>query len=232
MAARTGNARTPLTRERVLAGAIAVADRDGIAALTIRSLATELGVKPMSVYHHVPGKDAILDGIVDAVFAEFELPVAGGDWRTELRARYASARAVLRRHPWAVALLESRVNPGPMTLRQHDAVLGTLYAAGFPAPAVAHGIAILDAFVYGFVLQEAALPFETGAEIADLAEAMLSALPFDAYPHLARFTAEHVLQPGYDFRVEFDYGLDLLLDGLAASLVADDGSPGSTPRRI
>ncbi len=127
MAGTSGIARTPLTRDRVLAGAITVADRDGLAALTIRSLATELGVKPMSVYHHVPGKEAILDGIVDAVFAEFELPAAGGDWRTELRARYASARAVLRRHPWAVALLESRVNPGPMTLRQHDAVLGTLY---------------------------------------------------------------------------------------------------------
>lgn len=221
MAGRTGAARAPLSRERVLADAIAVADRDGLAALTIRSLATELGVKPMSVYHHVPGKEAILDGIVDAVFAEVELPVAGGDWRAELRGRYASARAVLRRHPWAVALLESRVNPGPMTLRQHDAVLGTLYGAGFAAPAVAHGIAILDAFVYGFVLQEATLPFETGAEVAGLAEAMLAALPSDAYPHLARFTAEHVLQPGYNFGIEFDYGLDLLLDGLAASLVMD-----------
>jgi AcrR family transcriptional regulator len=232
MAGTSGSPRTPLTRERVLAGAISIADRDGLAALTIRSLATELGVKPMSVYHHVPGKEAILDGIVDAVFAQFDLPAPGGDWRSELRARYTSARAVLRRHPWAVALLESRVNPGPATLHQHDAVLGTLYGAGFAAADVSHGVAILDAFVYGFVIQEATLAFETGEEAAELAEAVLAELPTGAYPHLARFAAEHVLQPGYDFGIEFDYGLDLLLDGLAASLVAESGSPESAPPRI
>jgi hypothetical protein len=101
-----------------------------------------------------------------------------------------------------------------------------------PSLCSSHGIAILDAFVYGFVLQEATLPFETGAEVAGLAEAMLAALPADAYPHLARFTAEHVLQPGYDFGIEFDYGLDLLLDGLAASLDEDGGSPESAPSRV
>ncbi len=227
MAPETGTGRTPLTRERVLADAITVADRDGITALTIRSLAAELGVKPMSVYHHVPGKEAILDGIVDAVFAQMALPVVGRDWKPEMRRRCASAREVLRRHPWAVPLLETRTNPGPATLRHHDATLGTLYAAGFPGPLVQHGIAFLDAFVYGFAIQEASLPFDDGAGAADLAEALLAAMPADAYPHLARLTAEVVMQPGYDFGAEFDPGIELILDGLAGWLPAH----GDRPRR-
>jgi AcrR family transcriptional regulator len=225
MATATRAARVPLTRERVLDGAIAIADRDGIHALTIRSLATELGVKPMSVYHHVPGKEAILDGIVDAVFAQMELPDVGGDWRRELRRRCVSTRAVLRRHPWAVPLLETRTNPGPATLRHHDVTLGVMYAAGFPGPLVQHGIAFLDAFVYGFAIQEASLGFDEGADAAELAEQILAAVPADAYPHLARFTAEVVVKPGYDFGAEFEPGLELILDGLAASLATQASTP-------
>jgi len=220
MATATRPARIPLTRERVLAGAIAVADRDGIHALTIRSLAAELGVKPMSVYHHVPGKEAILDGIVDTVFAQMAVPQVGSDWRDELWRRCTSAREVLRRHPWAVPLLEARTNPGPATLRHHDATLGVLYGAGFPGPLVQHGIAFLDAFVYGFAIQEASLQFDEGVDPALLAEQILAAVPADAYPHLARFTAEVVVQPGYDFGAEFEAGLALILDGLAAMLAA------------
>ncbi len=227
MAATTAHGRNPLTPERVIAGSIAIADRDGIGALTIRSLATELGVKPMSVYHHVPGKEAILDGIVDAVFAQMSLPVVGGEWRGEMRRRCASQREVLRRHPWAVALLESRVNAGPMTLRHHDATLGVLYAGGFPPTLVQHAIAFLDAFVYGFAIQEASLPFDDGAGAAELAEQILSAAA-DTYPYLARLTAEVVMQPGYSFAAEFEPGLELLLDGLADRLATVDLS-GSAP---
>src|SRR5689334_14084738 len=103
----------PLSRERVLDAAVELADAGGIASLTIRSLADKLGVKPMSVYHHVANKEEILDGIVDRVFAEIELPATGADWRSELRRRCASARRVLRRHSWAIGLLESRTTPGP-----------------------------------------------------------------------------------------------------------------------
>src|SRR6478736_2298274 len=136
--------RPRLSRERVLRGAVAVADAGGIAGLTIRSLAQELGVKPMSVYHHVANKDEILDGIVDIVFSEIELPSIGGDWREEMRRRAHSARAVLRRHPWAIGLLESRTSPGPATLRHHDVVLGTLRAAGFSLELTAHAYAMID----------------------------------------------------------------------------------------
>ena len=164
-----GPARPRLSRERVLAAALGIADAGGIGSLTIRSLAQELGVKPMSVYHHVAGKEEILDGLVDLVFAEIALPSVVGDWREELTRRADSARAVLGRHRWAIGLLESRTSPGPATLRHHDAVLGTLRAAGFSDAMTAHAYALLDSYTYGFALQEVALPFEGPDGVGDVA---------------------------------------------------------------
>jgi AcrR family transcriptional regulator len=205
--------RVPLSRERVLRGAIAVADRGGIESLTIRSLAQELGVGPMSLYHHVANKEAILDGMIDIVFSEIDLPPADADWRSAMRQRAIAARAVLRRHPWATPFMESRNNPGPATLRHHDAVLGTLRQAGFSIELTAHAYSLLDSYLYGFALEEAALPFDPNT-VADVAEAFLAQFPAEAYPYLAELTAEHVLQPGYDYGNEFEFGLDLILDGL------------------
>jgi AcrR family transcriptional regulator len=209
--------RAPLSRERVLAGAVAVADAGGISGLTIRSLAQELGVKPMSVYHHVANKGEILDGIVDIVFSEIELPSLDGDWRAEITKRASSARSVLRRHPWAIGLLESRTSPGPATLRHHDANIATLRAAGFSVEMTAHAYALIDSYVYGFALQEAALPFESDT-LAEVAAPMMELFATGAYPHLVELTTEFVLQPGYDFGNEFAFGLDLILDGLARRL--------------
>jgi AcrR family transcriptional regulator len=218
--------RAGLSRERVMAGAIAIADRDGIGALTIRSLAQELGVKPMAIYHYVEGKEEILDGIVDMVFSEIELPPADADWRDGLRARAVSAREVLRRHPWAAPLLESRPNPGPATLRHHDAVIGIMRRAGFSIAMTGHAYALLDAYVYGFALTEAALPFEADAA-PEVAEAIMARFPTGAYPHLAEFMAEQVLQSSYDYGGEFAYGLDLILDGLDRALRHDGGYDAS-----
>lgn len=209
--------RTPLSRDRVLRAAVAVADRGGLHALTIRSLAGELGVKPMAVYHHVAGKEDILDGIVDLVFAEIDLPEPGGDWRTQIRRRAASARRVLTRHPWAIALLESRTSPGPATLRHHDATIGTLRAAGFSVPMTAHAYALLDSYVYGFAVQEAALPVPRDQIVAEVAEPIVRRLPAGEYPHLTELATEHFLRPGYDFGDEFDFGLNLILDALERS---------------
>jgi len=203
-----------LSRERVLRGAVAVADKGGLGSLTIRSLATELGVKPMSVYHHVANKDEILDGIVDIVFSEIDLPKAGGDWREELTKRAGSARRVLARHPWAIGLLETRTSPGPATLRHHDAVLGTLRTAGFSVQLTAHAYALLDSYVYGFALQEAALPFDGPDTVADVAEPMMALFSAGEYPHLVEMSTQHFLQPGYDFGDEFEFGLNLILDAL------------------
>lgn len=210
--------RSPLSRERVLRGAVAIADAVGIGSLTIRSLAQELGVKPMSVYHHVANKDEILDGIVDLVFSEIELPSPDGDWRSQMYRRAASARRVLRRHPWAIGLLESRTTPGPATLRHHDAIIGTLRAAGFSVELTAHAYALLDSYVYGFALQEAALPFGPDNSAAEVTESIMQQFSADEYPHLVEMATEHILKPGYDFGDEFEFGLSLVLDGLARSI--------------
>ena len=212
--------RSRLTRDRVLRGAMAVADSAGLSGLTMRSLADELGVKPMAVYHHVANKDEILDGIVDLVFGEIELPSTEGEWRSELRRRGRSARSVLRRHPWATPLMESRLNPGPATLRHHDAVIGTLRAAGFSITLTAHAYALLDGHLYGTALQEAGLPADSREMLPEMAEAILARFPTETYPHLAELTTKHVLAPGYDFGNEFDFGLDLILDGLERALTS------------
>ena len=210
--------RQRLSRERVVDAALAIADADGLGALTIRSLATELGVKPMSVYYHVAGKDDILAALVDVVFGEIELPVPGRDWRPEMERRADSARAVLARHRWAIGLLESRPDPGPANLRHHDTVLASLRAAGFSPELTAHAYALIDSYVYGFALQEASLPFEGRESVGDVAGPIMERMAAGEYPHLAQMATTYYLQPGYDFGDEFRFGLDLILDGLEAAL--------------
>ncbi|MBO1752036.1 TetR/AcrR family transcriptional regulator C-terminal domain-containing protein [Actinotalea sp. BY-33] len=201
----------------MLETALGVADRVGVDAVTMRRLAVELGVKPMSLYHHVPGKDAILDGLVDRVFAEIDVPPEGLPWKDAIRLRCLSARAVLRRHPWATPLLEGRTSPGPATLHHHDAVLSCLRRGGLSLALTAHAYAVLDSFVYGFALQEATLPSGGDEGIAELAEHMVETFPAGAYPHLVELATHHVQQPGYGFSASFEFGLDLLLDGIEAA---------------
>jgi len=197
----------------VLVGAVSLADEFGIDELT-RRLADVLDVKPMTIYHHVPNKEAIIDGMVDRVFAEIDNPPEHLHWKQAIRCRCESARAALARHPWATALMETRTSPGPATLTHHDAVLGCLRRGGMSIEMTAHAYALIDAYIYGFALQEANLPATSGVDMADLATAIVEHFPDGAYPHLVEFTTEHVLQPGYDFTSEFDFGLDLILDGL------------------
>jgi len=206
--------RTPLSRERVLRAAVALADKSGIDSLTMRKLGDALGVEAMSLYNHVANKDDVLDGMVDLVFSEIGLPSGGTDWRTAMRQRAISAREVLSRHRWAIGLMESQSSPGAATLRHHDAVIGSLREGGFSIGMAAHAFSALDSYIYGFALQEASLPFETEEETAELAQTIMQRFPADEYPHLTELTVEHVLQPGYDYGNEFEFGLDLILDGL------------------
>jgi hypothetical protein len=162
----------------------------------------------------VANKDALLDGMVDQVFSEIDLPTDGLDWKAAMRARAVSARRVLARHRWAIGLMESRSSPGPATLRHHDRVLGCLRGGGFSVELAAHAFSVLDSYIYGFALQEASLPFDAGAPAADLAQAILARTGPDEYPHLTELTVEHVLKPGYNYGHEFEFGLDLILDGL------------------
>ena len=211
-------ARQQLSRERVLDAALRVADDGGLAGLTIRSLAEQLATRPMSLYHYVAGKEEILDGLVDLVFAEIELPEPTGRWREEMTKRARSARAVLRRHPWSIALLESRTTPGPATLRHHDATIGALRAGGFSIAQTGHAYAVLDAFTYGFAVQEASLPFEGPDGAAEVAGPIMELMAAGEYPHLVEFATQHAMLPGYDFGAEFEVGLGLVLDGLARML--------------
>jgi hypothetical protein len=176
----------------------------------------------MSLYHYVAGKDEILDGIVDLVFGEIDLPAPGGDWTSQMRRRAVSARQALRRHPWAIGLMESRANPGPATLRHHDATLATLRAAGFSVAMTAHAYALLDSYIYGFALQESALPFNSET-VTEATDAFMRHLAGE-YPHLAEMATEHIMRPGYDFGSEFEIGLGVILDALTRPRPAGPGA--------
>jgi AcrR family transcriptional regulator len=206
--------REPLTPERVLATALRLADQGGLEALSMRKLGQALGVEAMALYYHFANKERVLDGIVDLVFAEIDVPAIGTDWKKAMRERAISVRDALARHRWAIGLMESRTNPGPANLRHHDAVIGCLRAAGFDMAMAAHAYSALDAYIYGFALTKMNLPFETTTDIAEMAETMLEPFPPGEYPNLADFITEHAMKPGYDFADEFEYGLDVILDGL------------------
>ena len=216
-ATKRSQRRVPLTRERVLGGALKLADQGGIESLSMRKLGHELGVEAMAVYHHFANKDEVLDGIVDLVFSEIDLPAGGADWKTAMRGRALSVREALSRHRWAIGLMESRANPGPANLRHHDAVIGSLRAAGFTMERVAHAYSLLDSYIYGFALTMLNLPFEDSEEVAEVARSMLEPFPAEEYPNMVAII-EHAMQPGYDFGDEFEYGLDLILDGLERAL--------------
>jgi AcrR family transcriptional regulator len=225
-----GNVRIPLSRERVLQAAVAFADERGIESLTMRKLGEALGVEAMSLYNHVANKDELLDGMVDIVFGEVGLPPGDADWKAAMRRRAVSARQVLAHHRWAIGLMESRTSPGPATLRHHDAVIGCLRGAGFSVPMAAHAFSLLDSYVYGFALQEATLPFDTAEQTAEVAEMILSGLQPDEYPHLTELAVEHVLQPGYSYGDEFEFGLDLVLDGLERAVTTSAAPPATLSR--
>lgn len=202
----------PLSRKRVLKTAIQLADEEGIASLSMRKLAQALGVKAMSLYNHVANKDDLLDGMVDIVVSEIEVPSLGTDWQTAMRRRALSAHAVLLRHPWATLEFVSRVNVGPAMLHYVDATLGCLRAAGFSFEMADHAWNAIDSHIYGFTLQELNFPFEA-VEYADVAESYVAMIPVEQYPHLHGLT-HHVMVGRYDGIHDFGFGLDLILHGL------------------
>jgi AcrR family transcriptional regulator len=206
--------RPRLSRDRVLQTAIRLADGGGIERLTMRRLGEELGVEAMSLYNHVSNKEDLLNGMIDALYGEIELPNHDDDWKTALRKRSVSVREVLLRHPWANGLMDSGTSPGPGTLRHHDRVLGTFRNGGFSLAMTAHAFSALDSYVYGYAKQEKALPFDNAEQAAAMAHLMLAGLPASEYPYLHELTSKHVLQPGYDYADEFAFGLDLILDAL------------------
>jgi AcrR family transcriptional regulator len=194
---------------------MAHADKRGLSELSMRKLAEVLGVAPMALYRHIANKDDLIDAMIDVVFTEIELPARDAEWRTAMRQRAISVRDALDRHRWAIGLMESRLHPGPANLRHHDAVLGNLRAAGFSVEMTAHAYSVLDSYIYGFALTKMNLPFENGrGDVPDIAEGMLEPFPANAYSNLVEFITDHAMKPGYQYGEEFEYGLDLILDGL------------------
>ena len=212
-ATRPGRApRNSLSRARVVEAAFELADADGLDALTIRAVATRLDVKPMSLYRHVANKDELLDALVERMYAEFETPdLQLPDWRAELRRRASSVREVLVRHPWSIALIETRTGPDrSFTFAHAEAVLATLIAAGCSPRVASRAFVVLDSYAYGFAMQEVTMPSTDPGEVVtdDFVAAM------QQYPSLVVVMGAVTGDANYDFGAEFDAGLDLVLDGI------------------
>jgi len=221
--------RRRLSRRRVLETAIGRADQGGLEALTMRTLAAELGVVPAALYRHVANKDDLIDAMIDVVFAEIRLPAGGTDWATAMRRRAFSVLEALTRHRWAITFMESRRHPGPANLRHHDAVIGKLRSAGFSVSMAAHAHSLLDAYIYGFALTRVALPFESSDDVAGIARATLEPLSPSEYPNLVEFVTEHAAQPDDDHGGEFAYGLEIILEGIERGRRDSRPQLGSSP---
>ena len=208
--------RQPLSRERVLHAAVALADDEGVSSLSMRRLARELGVVPMALYKHVANKDELLDGMIDVVVAEIDPPIEGADWKTALRARILSARRMLLRHPWASRVMESRTEPTPMLMAYMDSMIGMFLAGGFSIDLTHHAMHTFGSRLLGFTQELFNDAGETDPEV----EAEMMASIADELPNVYRLyrAVTHddasVVGPGCDDQFEFEFALDLLLDGL------------------
>jgi AcrR family transcriptional regulator len=213
--------RIPLSRERVLRAAIALADHGGLESLSMRKLGQELGVEAMSLYHHVANKDDLLDGIVDAVTREIEVPSDDADWKEAIRRTAISSHEVFLRHRWACSLMMRRARVSPERMQWMEALLRTLREAGFSADMTHHAYHALDSHITGFTLWQVSMPFETKEELVDLAEGFLKEIPADEYPYVIEHAEQHIAPSSPDGKTEFEFGLDLILDGLERLLDAD-----------
>ncbi|MGS0683688.1 TetR/AcrR family transcriptional regulator [Nakamurella sp. GG22] len=210
--------RPALTPARIIDAAVAVADRSGIDHVSMRSVGKELGVEAMSLYHHISGKAALLDGLADWVFTQIELPAPTHLWRQAMADRAGSARRAFARHSWSLGLIESRRSPGPALLRHHDTVLENLRTNGFSVALASHAFSAIDAYVYGFVLTELNLPIEAGETVEQFVDTIRELLPAERYPHLVEMVTEQVAGKDYHYADEFEFGLALVLDSLERHL--------------
>lgn len=214
-----------LSKKRVVAEAVRLADREGVHGLSMRRLANELGAGAMSLYHYVASRDELLDAMVDVVFEEIELLSGGGDWQSAMRRQAVSTRQALARHPWAISLMESRTTPGPANLRYREAFTACLRTAGFSIVMATHANWLLNSYVYGYALQEASLPFDTADGLVEMtADVYLPQIPPEEFPYLNE-SAMALAAGGYDPADEFLFGLDLILAALEP--LRESGDPGA-----
>jgi AcrR family transcriptional regulator len=212
MAAQTGP-RLPLSRDRILDAALGLADEGGIESLTMRKLGQALGFEAMSLYNHVANKDDVLGGILDLVLAETEPPSPAGDWQAAVRTSAISVHQALRRHPWACTLLTTPSQLRPARLRYMDLLLGRLREAGFSADTTYHAYHVLDAHIIGFSLWQAGHSATT-AQVSNMAAELERLIPAGDYPYLHEHGKQHLTQGPLHYVSAFEFGLDLILDGL------------------
>lgn len=219
-------AKRSLSKNTIIDAALDLADKEGLKALSMRRLGEVLGVEAMSLYYHLPNKEALLDELVDRVYREMKRPPADLPWKQAIQVRAVSAHEVLDRHPWSAAVLDTRVNPGLETLGHLDAVIGCFRRAGFSLPLTAHAIALVDAFILGFAQQKRSLPWETGMDLETVAAALLSSPHIKPFGHMVDFVLNHALKPGYSFEDEFLWGLEAVLESLENRLAVEQAGPG------
>ena len=213
--------RPALNQDRIIDAAVRVADRGGVGHVSMRNVGKELGVEAMSLYHHLAGKDALLDGLAGWIFTQIELPDPHDPWRRAMVDRAASARRALSQHPWALGLIESRRSPGVGLLRHHESVLACLRHNGFSVVLASHAFSAFDAYVFGFVLTELNLPMGADESVEDFVEEIRSMLPADEYPHLVEMITDQVVGQDYAYADEFEFGLDLILDSVERHLAQE-----------
>lgn len=206
-----------MTHRAIIEAAAEVADEGGVAAVTMRSVAKTLDVEAMSLYYHVANKEALLDSLSEWVFEQIALPDIAENWRTAMIARAQSARAVLSKHSWALGMLESRSTPGEKLLAHHDRILGCLLGGGMSPVLAAHAFSAIDSYIYGFVLTEASTssPPENSVEEGFSAEVAKQA---EKYPNMALIAMAAMNNYNFTFEDEFEYGLNLILDGFEERL--------------
>jgi len=219
--------RAPLSRERILQAGIELADASGVEALTMRRLGDELGFEAMSLYRHVANKQDLLDGMLDLVLAEWQLPDRAGDWQEAIRVSANSVHEALRRHPWAARLLMTGSHLRPVRLRYMDGLLSRLRAAGFDATTTYSVYHLLDGYIFGFSLWEIA--YTTIPIDAEVVSRLMQTIPWDDYPDLAEHRDQHMNEGPHHEASAFEVGLDLILDGLQLTLASS--SPSPTRRR-
>ena len=214
--------RLPLTRDRILQTAVALADRDGVDGVSMRKIAQELGVVPMALYKHVSGKDELLGGMIDVVVSQIDPPGADLEWKPAIRGRILSARQALLRHPWASRVMESRTEPSPIVLAYMDSMIGMFRAGGFSLDLTHHAVHAMGSRLMGFS-QEL---FNDNADTDPAVEAEMWGQMADVYPSIYELfvTVSHddrsVVGPGCDDQFEFEFALDLMLDGLERAKAA------------
>jgi len=209
--------RLPLSRDRILPAALELVDDAGIESLTMRKLGQVLGFEAMSLYNHVANKDDVLDGIVDLVLAETEPPAPGGDWETAVKTSAVSVHEVLRDHSWAAKLLMSPERIRPARLRYMDSLLGRLRKAGFSADTTYHAYHVLDGFIFGFSLWETSHTY-TAEQVTDFVAKFAQVITPDQYPYVHEHGQQHMNEGPHRDVSAFEFGLDLILDGLKRAL--------------